>query len=297
MTTVYYRRKVILALLQSFGGSLSKTDLQKLLFLYTQNQEMPSFDFLPYRFGCYSPQATQDLKTMTKYGQVDETQSGWSVLDSLDYRKTLKKNDVDRLDLFSRKFSKLRGKPLIKFVYENYPFYAIKSEIAETILDKNQWVQVVNSRPTQREPLLFTIGYEGKTVESYVTELIRENVQVLCDVRKNPLSMKFGFSKAQLQSILETVGIEYVHIPGLGIDSDKRQGLNSQKDYEKLFLEYERSTLALNSKDLKIVADLFREKGRIALTCFEADSNCCHRSRTARKLLDFLPKKTKLNHL
>ncbi|WP_235596539.1 DUF488 family protein [Leptospira santarosai] len=268
-----------------------------MLFLYTQDQEKPAFDFLPYRFGCYSPQATQDLKTMMKYGQVDETQSGWSVLDSLDYRKTLKKEDIDRLHLFYRKFSKLRGKPLVKFVYETYPFYAIKSEIAETILNKNQWNQVVNSRPTQKETLLFTIGYEGKTVESYVTELIRENVQILCDVRKNPLSMKFGFSKAQLKSILETVGIEYVHIPGLGIDSDKRQGLNSQKDYEKLFFEYEKSTLTSNSKDLKIVADLFREKGRIALTCFEADPNCCHRSRTAKKLLDFLPKKTKLNHL
>ncbi|EKR90771.1 PF04343 family protein [Leptospira santarosai str. CBC379] len=158
-------------------------------------------------------------------------------------------------------------------------------------------MQVIQSRPIQKEPLLFTIGYEGKSVESYVTELIRENVQVLCDVRKNPLSMKFGFSKAQLKSILETVGIKYIHIPGLGIDSEKRRELNSQKDYEKLFFEYEKSTLASNSKDLKIVADIFRKKSRVALTCFEADPNCCHRSRTAKKLLDFLPKKTKLNHL
>jgi hypothetical protein len=38
---MYYRRKVILALLQQFEGSLSKTDFQKLLFLYCQNQFRP----------------------------------------------------------------------------------------------------------------------------------------------------------------------------------------------------------------------------------------------------------------
>ncbi|EMK04119.1 MULTISPECIES: DUF488 family protein [Leptospira] len=294
---MFYRRKIILALLQSFGGTLSKTDLQKLLFLFSQRQENASFDFLPYRFGCYSPQATQDLKTMIHYGQVKEQKSGCVVLDSLDYRKTLKTTDIERLSIFSKDYSKLRGKALVRYVYENYPFYAIKSEIAESILNDDHWKKVKKSVPVKKEPCLFTIGYEGKTVERYVTELIRENIQVLCDVRKNPLSMKFGFSKTQLKTILETVGIEYIHIPGLGIDSAKRQEINTRKDYEKLFRDYEATTLRGNLKDLKSIAELFNKRHRIALTCFEADSSCCHRSRTAKALLKYLPKKTELSHL
>ena len=47
-------------------------------------------------------------------------------------------------------------------------------------------------------------------------------IGLLCDVRKNPLSRKFGFSKKKLKHITETVGIKYVHIPELGIESDKR---------------------------------------------------------------------------
>ena len=47
-----------------------------------------------------------------------------------------------------------------------------------------------------------------------MTDLIREDVKLLCDVRKNPLSMKFGFSKNQLKGILEGVGIEYIHKVG-----------------------------------------------------------------------------------
>ncbi|EMF80372.1 PF04343 family protein [Leptospira weilii serovar Topaz str. LT2116] len=231
---------------------------------------------------------------MMKYGQVKEQKFRWIVLDSLDYRKTLKATDIERLSSFSKDYSK---QALVIYVYENYPFYAIKSEIAETILSEDQWKKVKKSIPVKKEPCLFTIGYEGRTVERYVTELIRENIQILCDVRRNPLSMKFGFSKTQLKSILEAVGIEYVHVPGLGVDSDKRQKLHSKEDYENLFFEYERTTLASNSKDLNIVANLFREKGRIALTCFEADSNCCHRGRTAKALLKYLPQKTKLNHL
>jgi hypothetical protein len=50
---VYYRRKVILALLESFDGELGKISFQKLLFLFTRHQEKPAFDFVPYKQGCF----------------------------------------------------------------------------------------------------------------------------------------------------------------------------------------------------------------------------------------------------
>jgi hypothetical protein len=286
-----------LALLQTFEVKLSKLDLQKLLFLFTQKQLKPTYDFLPFRFGCYSPQANQDLKTMIKYKLVKEDANDWIIIDSLNYTKTLNKKDQENLSTFAVEFKSLRGKPLIRYVYENYPFYAIKSEIAESILNPEKLKRVLLITPRKTEPTIFTIGYEGKSVERYVTDLIREDVKLLCDVRKNPLSMKFGFSKNQLKGILEGVGIEYIHIPGLGIDSNKRQELKTQDDYEKLFVEYEQTTLKQNTGDLQALAQLFQRSKRIALTCFEGDHHSCHRSRTANALQSLLPHNTPLVHL
>ncbi len=81
-------------------------------------------------------------------------------------------------------------------------------------------------------------------------KLIKNDIRVLCDIRKNAFSMKYGFSKKQLKFIVENaclpdrqVDIKYFHIPELGIESNKRQKLNSKKDYEKLFNDYEKNTL------------------------------------------------------
>ncbi|WP_348602891.1 DUF488 family protein [Bartonella tribocorum] len=41
----------------------------------------------------------------------------------------------------------------------------------------------------------FTIGYEGKSLENYLNCLLENNIKILCDVRKNPISRKYGFSK------------------------------------------------------------------------------------------------------
>ena len=294
---MYYRRKLILAVLQTFEGKLSKLDLQKLLFLFTQKQMKPSYDFMPYRFGCYSPQANQDLKTMIKYNLVKEDGNDWIMTDSLNYKLTLNKKDREDLELFAGEYKSLRGRPLIEYVYEKYPFYAIKSEIVESVLNSDKIKKVKSLLPSKNDPVLFTIGYEGKSIEKYVTELIKEDIKLLCDIRKNPLSMKFGFSKNQLKGILEGVGIEYVHIPGLGIDSDKRQELNTPSDYEQLFSEYEKTTLIQNTTDLQALAKLFQKAKRIALTCFESDHHSCHRSRTANALQIILPKNTPLVHL
>ncbi len=51
---MFYRRKIILAMLQIFEGQIDKISLQKLLFLFTKNQSKSEYDFIPYRFGCFS---------------------------------------------------------------------------------------------------------------------------------------------------------------------------------------------------------------------------------------------------
>jgi uncharacterized protein (DUF488 family) len=137
-------------------------------------------------------------------------------------------------------------------------------------------IKVVKERLRQTERMLFTIGYEGITIEHYLNALIKNDIRVLCDVRNNPLSRKFGFSKSSLQKYLGNIGIEYIHFPELGIKSEKRNNLNSGEDYQNLFIEY-KSSLPDCREHLERLYQLIRTKSRIALTCFEHEPSHCHR--------------------
>ena len=108
---------------------------------------------------------------------------------------------------------------------------------------------------------------------------------MLCDVRKNPLSRKFGFSKAKLQHITEAIGIKYLHIPDLGIESNKRSSLETVEDYQCLFKEYEKN-LSSNEIQLNSLYKLLLSNTRIALMCYEHDAVMCHRHVIRDHLLD-----------
>ena len=61
-----------------------------------------------------------------------------------------------------------------------------------------------------------SIGYEGKTVDDLVAQLLEQGVPVLVDVRLTPPSRKPGLSKTKLSEALAAVGIGYVHHRALG---------------------------------------------------------------------------------
>lgn len=96
--------------------------------------------------------------------------------------------------------------------------------------------------------------------------------------------MKYGFSKKQLQSSCEGVGIEYIHIPEVGIESDKRKAINTQEDYDNLFETYKSDTLSKETVKLEEILSLLQRNKRIALTCFEANINHCHRKHLAESI-------------
>lgn len=278
---MFYRRKIILALFQQFGGSLTKTDFQKLLFLLSQETTDNHYDFVPYKFGCFSFQAQQDVSTMIKYGQIIEDQYEWKKVEKKNYLSDLKMKDRIDLVRFFNKYKDLKGDSLIQYIYNKYPYYAINSEIAEKILNVSDLAKVKGSKPTNSITALYTIGYEGKSVENFANRLIEFNIKVLCDVRKNSKSMKYGFSKNQLKNVVENVNIQYIHLPELGIQSDKRRNLNSYDDYKALFEEYVTDILPYQQEAVRKINTFIERKKRVALTCFEADYNYCHRSTVA----------------
>ena len=219
---MYYRRKILLALLETFDNRLEKISLQKLLMLVTKQQQKPDFYFVPYKFGCFSFQANADLATMTKYNQVKTEGNSWVKTDSEKYLLTLKDRDRQAIRYIKLQYGGKNADELIKHTYVKFPYFAVNSTIAKERLSQEEYQKVLESRPKLTRTILYTIGYEGISLEEYLNKLILNDIKVLCDVRKNSVSMKYGFSKVQLQKACEGVGIKYVHIPELGIDSDKR---------------------------------------------------------------------------
>lgn len=144
---------------------------------------------------------------------------------------------------------------------------------------------------------LFTVGYEGCDIDEFTDFLKKKKIQVIADLRKNPVSRKKGFSKNKLAEQLKLKKINYVHFPELGTPSAWRkledQGKITRK---KLFEEYVDKIIPQGSKEIELLRQMMREK-RIALLCYEADDSDCHRSFVAKEIWRLEKKKLDIVNL
>ena len=281
---MFYRRKIILALLQLFEGELEKIRLQKLLFMFSKRQETAVYDFVPYKYGCFSYSANADMTAMVKHGLLSETETKFTIFQKADYLKMVKEADYKLLFDIKRQYGAMNAEALMKHTYINFPYWATKSVKAKTLLTSVELEKVEKSIPDTDKTILFTIGYEGISLEVYLNRLLLNDIKVLVDVRNNPLSMKYGFSKSQLIKYCGNLGINYIHFPEVGIQSEHRQELNTQADYDRLFSIYKSANLLNTISTQQKILKLLQEHKRIALTCFEADICQCHRSHLAEAI-------------
>lgn len=282
---LFERQRLLLTLLDALGGKVTRIDFQKLLFLYTRQEADPTYEFVPYRYGCYSITSAADRRRLVEKGLLDPHEHDWSLTE--EGRKVVRQRAVDPLQVgaFCREHRGLRGHALVAKVYRQAPYYAIRSEIMENVLTSPaERASVKKARPPKASAGLLTIGYEGKSLEAYLNQLIRAGVTILCDVRRNPLSRKFGFSKTTLSKACEGVGIRYEHLPELGIASESRRGLKSQDDYDALFEDYERKSLPYQTVALSKISEWVHKGEAVALTCFELHPHQCHRHCVAEAL-------------
>src|SRR5919107_1653004 len=103
-----------------------------------------------------------------------------------------------------------------------------------------------------------TIGYEGTTMERFLGELTGAGVELLVDVRAVASSRRPGFSKTALAANLKTVGIDYLHLRGLGTPADGRAAARAGKHAEmhRIFREHMASDAA--QADLDVLAGIVR---------------------------------------
>ncbi len=281
---MFYRRKIILALLQQMGGSIEKIVFQKLLFLLVKQQQVSAYDFIPYKYGCFSYSATADVTAMSKKGLLADNDTCIVSNDKNDYFKELQVTDQKHLQEIKKLYGSMSANALMRHTYLNYPYWAINSIKASDILTAEQLQKVYATRPKDNRTILFTIGYEGISLEEYLNRLIRNDVKVLVDVRNNPVSMKYGFSGSQLKRYCENLNIQYLHFPEVGIQSEQRQELKTQTDYDELFEIYKKNNLTKTIPSQEKIYQLLQQHQRIALTCFEANICQCHRKHLAEAI-------------
>ncbi|MBI5075732.1 MAG: DUF488 domain-containing protein [Nitrospirae bacterium] len=284
---LFNRRRLLLTLLDTLGQKVSGTDFQKLLFLYTmEHEETPSYEFVPYHFGAFSFTSYADKRKMIEAGLLVNDDKNWKLTEAGQAEARHKPVDQKAVTEFCTQHSALHGDELIAEVYRRYPYYATRSEIVDRVLtDPAVREQVDAARPAHLDPSLLTIGYEGKTLERYLNQLLKASVTLLCDVRRNPLSRKYGFSKGSLSKACEGVGIRYEHLPELGIASSERGKLETQADYEALFERYEQACLPQQAAALQKIRNWIEHEGhRVALTCYEEKPSMCHRQRVSNAI-------------
>ncbi len=275
---MYYRQKILLSLVEICGRKMTNTDLEKLLFLYCKTAGKNHYDFFPYKFGAFSYVSYYDKRKLIEKGYLKNVDY-FELTPAKSYVRQLKVEDQKSLREFVENTQNMRGKRLVKKTYVEFPEYASRSEIAQTVFTNEELRQteIVWNKNKSDEPTLFTIGYEGISIDEYIYRLIQQNTNALIDVRKNPLSRKHGFSKKSLASYLQKANIAYYHIPDLGIPSHLRKDLNGDESYATLFDYYAKNILPLQSESMKRINVLLEIHKRVALTCFEADHAFCHR--------------------
>ena len=288
---LYKRQQEILYLISQQNG-IGKVKLQKLMFLSNYRQDEVSYDFIPYKYGPYSFILQKDSDYLIRNNVLIFKQNKYRASNPNYINVTPKRRNV--LNYIVSRYGLLNTRELMQYVYRKYPQFAIKSCKANSILSAAEMSKIKVNIPDTTNPSLFTIGYEGKSIDKYLSDLVISGIKVLIDVRANAISMKPEFNLKQLENFCNLMDIKYIHIPELGISSEQRKAI---KDKKILFKDFRMNLTSNGSYYLNKIRELAITYKRIALTCFEANPEECHRSIVAKIIYDELPQAYKLENL
>jgi uncharacterized protein (DUF488 family) len=131
----------------------------------------------------------------------------------------------------------------------------------------------------------FTLGYTGRKIEDIVKSLLAHNVRTLVDIRHNPVSMyRPELSKNNLSRLLSLRGIQYAHLPELGVPRDIRAKAIETGTREVIWEWYDSVVAAFLGWNLHFFLNGFEHP--VALMCTEIDPHECHRHRLSLALED-----------
>ena len=274
------RQKCILFMIERAGRPVTHLEITKWAFLTAM--EMPSgggssfYDFLPYQYGPFSFAMFRELSGLAPKGYLRDVKwnghAAWELPGDMQGNTANLARDVrrDAARVVERFISKSDDE-LIDYVYDRFPWYTANSKIRR-----------LASRPVA-DAAVYTVGYEGRSIDGLLNVLMRQGIHRIVDVRRNPVARRYGFHKSSLTRLCGNVSIDYIHVPEVGIPSELRRELDSHSAYARLFDRYQRELLPKVSNAVQAIAELVVEKPT-TLMCMEADPDMCHRTRLANSI-------------
>lgn len=232
------------------------------------------YDFVPYKYGPFSFLLYHELERLKSEGLLREmddqlTVAGTSLEAGQSRQASLSRQAAEEV---VSSYGRLSYRALKESVYSRYPWYASRTNSDG------------HARSGQPEPhTIYTVGYEGKSIDRLLDGLLREGVQRIIDVRANAYSRKYGFIGGRMLRLVRKLGIDYLNVPQVGIPSSMRPDLNDLGAVQKVLDWYERVALGDCTESVSAVARLATQTSSVLL-CYEGDAGRCHRGRLAKHL-------------
>ncbi|MBN1581010.1 MAG: DUF488 domain-containing protein [Anaerolineae bacterium] len=141
-------------------------------------------------------------------------------------------------------------------------------------------------------PVVYTIGYKGKSLETFITQLRTAHVDAIIDIRLRNTSHLAGYTKKDTLAFLlpEGFGIAYEHHPELAPTSQIMDAYRQNADwaaYQSRFLPL------LQERACEEVGQAILQRYHApCLLCAEPTAQQCHRRLVAEYWTAHLPELT-----
>ena len=125
----------------------------------------------------------------------------------------------------------------------------------------------------------YTFGYAGRSTYDVLDALETAGIATVVDIRHMAVSMyRPDFSKQNFRRLLAERGIEYIHLPDMGIPRDVR-GLASGQATRDLLWDWYDANVAEEFGARNLTRFFNSADHPLAFMCVELDPTSCHRHR------------------
>lgn len=281
------RQKTLLALLECLERPVGFTTVVKLAFLLREETDIAEnhafYDFVPYRYGPFSFALYRELRMLERDGYLDLTTRSVTLRDVTRHLAHEKVSELpiatrDAIKAVAGRYGVVAHDRLLRDVYLRYPWYASRTEM-------ENYLSVPRLSAEPGPIAIYTIGYEGKSVDGLFNLILQQGIRTLIDIRSNPVSRSYGFSHTKLAKICAALDVDYRQMPELGITSLKRKALANGVTRRALLDEYEETRLPQSREHVLSVTAIIKNRPSVLL-CLESNPDECHRSRLANTIAE-----------
>lgn len=139
-----------------------------------------------------------------------------------------------------------------------------------------------------RNNTIYTIGYEGRSLEELIATLKRNHIELLLDIRESTKSLrKPEFSENFLCKNLEASKIKYLSRKDLGVPYVIRESFLKGGLSKRCFENWYRWHITQREENkIPELLETIKSSGKTALMCYEKDIKICHRNILANLIME-----------